>query len=45
MKNSLYGRAFDVLGRGLNPQRYAGTTNISTGGGGAPAAAEVELRA
>lgn len=37
MKNSLYGRAFDVLGRGLNPQGYAGTTNISTGGGAAPA--------
>lgn len=36
MKNSLYGRAFDVLGRGLNPQGYAGTTNISTGGGAAP---------
>ncbi len=26
MKNSLYGRAFDVLGRGLNPKGYGGLT-------------------
>lgn len=42
-KNNLYGTAFDVLGRGLNPQGYAGSTYInnsptqtagSSGGGG-----------
>lgn len=33
IKNSLYGRAFDVLGRGLNPGGYAGTTNVYSGGG------------
>lgn len=33
MKNDLYGRAFDVLGRGLNPGGYAGTTNVNVGGG------------
>lgn len=40
LKNNLYGTAFDVLGRGLNPKGYAGSTNINvgTGGGGtAPA--------
>lgn len=31
LKNQLYGTAFDVLGRGLNPQGYA--ANISGGGG------------
>ena len=33
-KNQLYGQAFDVLGRGMNPQGY--TNNIVIGGGGAP---------
>jgi hypothetical protein len=29
MKNNLYGRAFDVLGRGLNPSGYAGNVQIA----------------
>lgn len=29
-KNSLYGRAFDVLGRGLNPKAYMGNVNLGT---------------
>ncbi len=33
MKNDLYGRAFDVLGRGLNPSGYAGNINIGGAGG------------
>lgn len=28
MKNNLYGRAFDVLGRGLNPSGYAGNIQV-----------------
>jgi len=36
IKNSLYGRAFDVLGRGLNPSGYAGNINIGGTPGGAP---------
>jgi hypothetical protein len=37
MKNNMYGRAFDVLGRGLNPQGYGSNINIGgqpSGGGG-----------
>lgn len=34
IKNRLFGSAFDVLGRGLNPAGYAGTTNINVGTGG-----------
>lgn len=34
LKNNLYGTAFDVLGRGLNPKGYTGSTNINVGGGG-----------
>ncbi|HZR02807.1 MAG TPA: hypothetical protein VFA81_06530 [Burkholderiales bacterium] len=37
IKNNLYGRAFDVLGRGLNPSGYA--SNINVGGAGSPAPA------
>lgn len=36
MKNDLYGRAFDVLGRGLNPSGYAGNINVGTSTAGAP---------
>ncbi len=31
IKNNLYGRAFDVLGRGLNPSGYASNINVGTG--------------
>lgn len=36
MKNQLYGTAFDVLGRGLNPSGYASTINVGGGGGAVP---------